>query len=119
MLNNQRPVGVTIPEQQLRTGKTGPPNTVTNIVPLQPVGVQYYDQNGVQKSTVVYRMGNDVYFDANAERWQASLSRAADFIQTAVNAEFAVLQAEPAPGLDTVDVLAKEGLVDAETTTQE
>lgn len=103
-----RPQGVRIPEQQLRPGGKGQPNTVGTIAPLQPFGVQYFDENGQEHHTVVYKMGDAVYFDMNAERWAAGLRQAAPYIAKAVNAEHAVLTSPVAPGPDQVDVLAAE-----------
>lgn len=107
MLPGERPQGVTIPEQQMRTGNTGQPNTVAHIIPLQPFAVQYYDEHGHERSTIVYKMGDDVYFDRNAERWSAGLARAANYIKDAVNAEHAAFSSPVAPP-DDVDVLAEE-----------
>ncbi len=117
MFSNQRPQGVTIPDQQLRSGERGTPNTVLHIFPLVPIGVQYCDEHGVQRSTVVYKMGDTVYFDRSAERWQAGLSEAADYIKDAVNAEHAAFLAPSAPMPDAVDVIADEESASAETPT--
>lgn len=117
MQANQRPTGVTIPDQQLRSGERGAPNTVAHIIPLQPIGVQYFDEHGVQRSTVVYKMGDTVYFDPNAERWQAGLGQASAYIKDAVNAELSAFTAPPAPAPDAVDVIAGEESNAAETPT--
>lgn len=108
MFPGERPQGVRVPEQQLRPGGTGQPNTVGSIIPLQPYAVQYYDEYGLEHHTIVYKMGNGVYFDMNAERWAAGLRQASAFIAQAVNAEHAVLASPPAPSSDPVDVLAAE-----------
>lgn len=106
---NQRPQGVTIPDSQLRSGESGQPNTVAHVVPMQPYAVQYYDEHGHAHSTVVWRSGNMVYYDRNAERWASGLAQAAPYIRDAVNAEFAVQAAPEAPtDVDEVDVIASE-----------
>lgn len=108
MFPGDRPQGVRVPEQQLRPGGTGQPNTVGSIIPLQPFAVQYFDENGQEHHTIVYKMGNTVYFDMNAERWAAGLRQASAFIAKAVNAEHAVLMSPATPAGDAVDVLATE-----------
>lgn len=106
---NQRPQGVTIPDSQLRSGETGQPNTVAHVVPMQPYAVQYFDEHGHAHSTIVWKSGDMVYFDRNAERWAAGLAQAAPYIKDAVNAEYAVQTAPEAPtGADAVDVIASE-----------
>ncbi len=108
MLPGERPQGVTIPDQQLRSGNTGTPNTVVHIIPLQPFAVQYFDETGQEHNTIVYKAGDTVYFDRNAERWAAGLAQAASYIKDAVNAEHAAFLSPPVPTDDDVDVLATE-----------
>lgn len=106
---NQRPQGVTIPESQLRSGETGQFNTVAHVIPMQPYAVQYYDEHGHAHNTIVWKSGNMVYFDRNAERWASGLAQAAPYIRDAVNAEHAVFLAPEAPtDADAVDVIASE-----------
>ena len=108
MFAADRPQGVRVPDQQLRTGGTGQPNTVGSIIPFQPYAIQYYDENGEEHRTVVYKMGDNVYVDMNAERWAAGFRSASAFIAKAVNAHHAVLTAPLGPTKDSVDVLAEE-----------
>lgn len=108
MFPAERPHGVRVPDQQLRPGGSGTPGTVGSIVPLQLYAVQYFDENGQEHHTVVYKMGPSVYFDVNAERWAAGLRQAAGFIAQAVNAEHTVLMSPPTPAGDQVDILAVE-----------
>jgi hypothetical protein len=75
---------------------------------MHPYAVQYYDENGRECNTIVYKMGDTVYFDRNAERWAAGLARAAAYIKDAVNAEHAAFLAPTTPGDDGVDILAQE-----------
>jgi hypothetical protein len=117
MFPGDRPQGVRVPDQQLRSGVTGQPNTVGQIIAMQPYAVQYYDENGQEHRTIVYKMGNSVYFDVNAERWAAGLRQASGFIAQAVNAEHAVLMSPPGPSSDAVDVLAKEEVSGQASTT--
>jgi hypothetical protein len=97
-----------IPVQQMKSGETGAPNTVVHVIPMQPFAVQYFDEHGKETNTIVYKMGDTVYFDRNAERWAAGLAQAASYIKDAVNAENAAFLAPPTPGDDAVDVLAQE-----------
>jgi len=108
MLSASRPQGVMIPDSQMRGQGTGSPNTVAHVVPMQPYAVQYFDEHGREHNTIVYKVGNVVYFDHNAERWAAGLGQAAGYIKTAVNADHAAFLSPPAPNDDHVDVLAAE-----------
>lgn len=108
MQPGERPHGVMIPKHQMQSGEIGTPNTVVHVIPMQPYAVQYYDENGREVNTIVYKMGDTVYFDRNAERWAAGLAQAAAYIKDAVNAEQAAFSAPPTPGDDDVDVLAQE-----------
>jgi hypothetical protein len=90
---------------------------VGSIIPLQPFAVQYFDENGLEHRTIVYKMGDTVYYDMNAERWAAGLRQAAPYIAKAVNAEHAVMATPLAPGADQVDVLASEAVGGADPST--
>lgn len=103
-----RPQGVRIPEQQLRGTDKGEPNTVKHVIPLALYAIQYFDENGQEHRTVVYKLGNDVYYDLNAERWASGLRQAASFVSKAVNEEHGALISPPTPTADPVDVLAVE-----------
>ena len=103
-----RQQGVTVPESQRMSDQKGPPKTVAHVVPMQPYAVQWFDERGNAHNDIVYKIGNMVYYDRNAESWASGLQQASDFIKNAVNAEHAVAFSPPAPTSDTVDVLAME-----------
>lgn len=107
MYPGERPQGVRVPDSQLRSGNTGKPNSVSYAIPLVPYAVQYFDENGQQHTAIAYKMGNDVYFDLNSERWAAGLRQASKYIADAVNKEHESLNS-PALPKDVVDVIASE-----------
>lgn len=108
MFPGERPIGVRVPESQLRSGLSGRPNSVSNVAPLVPYAIEYYDENGQQHTAVAYKMGDVVYLDLNSERWAASMKPATEYISKAVKAEHDARTSTEVPIKDLVDVLAGE-----------
>jgi hypothetical protein len=73
--------------------------------------VQYFDERGRARSTVVFAVGDVVYVPENAETWARNLRPATKWLQEAVKAKMPVRSS--APSADNVDIIPNAASVPA------
>jgi len=104
--------GVMIPRNQLIDEElTGSPMSITHAVPMQMVGVQWFDERGQGHNEIWFVAGNAVYQPPNAEEWASQLKPVKDDLRQAILSQLNLTtskEREPLPMKDEVDVIADE-----------
>lgn len=105
--NNVRRVG--IPEGQATQRGDGV-KSLKHFVPAQMFAVQFTDDEGRVRNTVVMRIGGQWYLPPNGEAWSQALQPLKEdtWLARQLSDAFAV-QAAPLPKSDAVDILGQTG----------
>jgi hypothetical protein len=105
--NNVRRVG--IPDGQTAQRGDGI-KTLNHFEPVQTFAVQFADDEGQLRNTVVMRIGGQWYLPPNGEAWSRALQplKEGTWLERQLTESFS-LKATPLPKSDAVDILGKTG----------
>ena len=85
---------------------TGNPKTLVHFAPAEMVAVQYIDENGTARATVVLKVGNAWYMPPNSEQWSSNLRPLAGWLEKQCEAQVSARQTAEVPTSDGVNLFA-------------
>lgn len=107
-----RSAGVAIPEGQNLTRSDLPSLTITSMVRIDFLAMQYVDDGGRVRSGLVCRAGDAFYLAPNGDQWLGQMRPLSERMAANTKAMFMRLYGESGPGEvpsgDDVDIIATE-----------